>query len=262
MRDKLKSYNYFENYIIELNQMIAQNISRLEDESIPEGRVLWVKWITFNYQLNKLTAMYSTGCSIEHLKDEFSKSVNAYLDEAWTQKTTKVHLSSEKYLDQYTIEPYSKMLKMLSIGYLLNVIEDDFDILADKIAKDNVSDNLYAYIVNARRSGNKKIDESYDKGKSVILKVFNKLRRSIEVIESKEKISLIKQYLQKDFYHKHSGFYNSHKSRANVYYGYWSFESAAIVAISGIDDSSLIDNEYYPRDLIEYYRSQVISPLA
>jgi hypothetical protein len=40
------------------------------------------------------------------------------------------------------------------------------------------------------------------------------------------------------------------------YFGYWSFESAAIVAALGLDDSSFRDNEYYPKDLVDYFRSQ------
>jgi hypothetical protein len=33
-------------------------------------------------------------------------------------------------------------------------------------------------------------------------------------------------------------------------FGYWSFETAAIVKIIGLYDSSFRDPQYYPRDLI------------
>ena len=39
------------------------------------------------------------------------------------------------------------------------------------------------------------------------------------------------------------------------YYGRWSFESAVIVAILDLDDSKFRENEYYPKNLVDYYRS-------
>ncbi|AUS05351.1 PoNe immunity protein domain-containing protein [Pseudotamlana carrageenivorans] len=61
---------------------------------------------------------------------------------------------------------------------------------------------------------------------------------------------MIKQFLEKDFYHKHMNLYDSHKSKWNIYCGYWSFEAAAVVKIMNLDDSSFIDNQYYPKDLV------------
>ena len=40
--------------------------------------------------------------------------------------------------------------------------------------------------------------------------------------------------------------------KSNTYYGYWSFETAAIVSLMGIDDSILMQNKYYPYDLAHY----------
>ncbi len=38
----------------------------------------------------------------------------------------------------------------------------------------------------------------------------------------------------------------------NLICGYWSFETAAIVKILGLDDTSLKDNNHYPYDLALY----------
>ena len=43
---------------------------------------------------------------------------------------------------------------------------------------------------------------------------------------------------------------NAHKEPG--YVGYWSFETAAIVKILGLDDTSLKDNNHYPYDLAHY----------
>ncbi len=43
---------------------------------------------------------------------------------------------------------------------------------------------------------------------------------------------------------------NAHKEPG--YVGYWSFETAAIVKILGLDDTSLKGNNHYPYDLAHY----------
>lgn len=257
MRDKLKDREYFESYISELDEMVAMNKSNLDRGLIPEGRVNWVKMNTFNYQLNKAVAMYSSGYSLEEISEQLSSAISDFFADAWTDKTTKVHLKSGEYIDQYTIEPYGKMLRMLSMGYLLNLPEEIFSILIKKIDQDNICDDLFEFFISKRLNGRvTSCEENYDKEESVILKVYEKLRTSIQQGTSSEASKSVESFLKKDFNHKHSGFFNSHKSRANVYFGYWSFESAAIVAALGLDDSSFRDNEYYPKDLVDYFRSQ------
>jgi hypothetical protein len=34
------------------------------------------------------------------------------------------------------------------------------------------------------------------------------------------------------------------------FFGYWAFEAAAVVKMLQIPDSTLLDNPYYPRDLV------------
>jgi hypothetical protein len=126
MRDKIKDSNYFKSYIDELNEIIDFNISSLNKGSIPEGRILWVKMNTFKYQLNKTIAMYSSGYSFDRVSEQLISTINGFFIDAWVANSTKVHLGADSYLDQYTIDPYGKMLRMLSIGLLLNINVDFF----------------------------------------------------------------------------------------------------------------------------------------
>lgn len=80
------------------------------------------------------------------------------------------------------------------------------------------------------------------------------MRKATEQRDKEESAILVKQFLEKDFYHKHMNLYNSHKSKANIYCGYWSFEAAAIAKIMGLDDTSFIDNQYYPKELVHQLR--------
>jgi len=40
------------------------------------------------------------------------------------------------------------------------------------------------------------------------------------------------------------------------YYGYWAFEAAAVAYMKNIDDTSLRDYLYYPKDMVDYAREQ------
>ncbi|MDO4729539.1 MAG: DUF1911 domain-containing protein, partial [Bacteroidota bacterium] len=63
-----------------------------------------------------------------------------------------------------------------------------------------------------------------------------------------------KTYLSKSWYKERSyaGWHNSHKSKHNIYTGYWSFESGALVKILGLDDTLLKDQKYYPYDMVHW----------
>ncbi|WP_081779669.1 PoNe immunity protein domain-containing protein [Pseudobutyrivibrio sp. MD2005] len=71
-----------------------------------------------------------------------------------------------------------------------------------------------------------------------------------KVVEAapEERITILNEYLEKKWYksNRQQYWYDSHKSANNTYFGYWSFESAAVMKILGEDDSLLKDQKYYP----------------
>lgn len=54
------------------------------------------------------------------------------------------------------------------------------------------------------------------------------------------------------FYNEDRSCYESHKSKQNIYYGYWSVEAGAFAKIFQIDDSDMKKVSYYPYDLVHY----------
>jgi len=48
--------------------------------------------------------------------------------------------------------------------------------------------------------------------------------------------------------HYDFGWRNAHKEPG--YYGFWSFDTAALAKILGLDDSALKDNNHYPYDTL------------
>lgn len=75
-----------------------------------------------------------------------------------------------------------------------------------------------------------------------------------KVVFAENKVELLKKYLSHDWYNRDCGCYEAHKSKQNIYYGYWSFEAGAISRILSLDDSSLKDVPYYPYDIVHYKR--------
>ena len=67
--------------------------------------------------------------------------------------------------------------------------------------------------------------------------------------------AMIARYLD-DWYRasRREPYYDSHKRRVH-FYGYWSWESAAITFLLDIDDSSYRDALFYPRDLVDFARA-------
>ncbi len=68
-------------------------------------------------------------------------------------------------------------------------------------------------------------------------------------------VNALKNYLEEKWYKAHSGliWHNTHSPDSPYpYLGYWSFESAALVKMFNLDDSSLIDVPYYPYDFAHF----------
>ena len=250
MRDNLKDVKYFHSFIEERYGSLKKRINKLETGLIKPERVIAVKEAMASSYLQIMIASFSSGSTRNELKSDFHDGVEL-LSESLINNNGKVHVVDNEYLDQYLVPTYQEVLQYLSLAYLLDMPDSSFQILVDIIDRDNISDNLYEFIIKARfpdRGQNR--PEEYDTKQSVILKVYDKLRKATETEDKTEASKLVKQFLEKDFYHKHMNLYNSHNSKANIYCGYWSFETAAIVKIMGLDDSTFIDNQYYPKDLV------------
>lgn len=250
MRDKLKEKIYFLSFIEERNNSLKKRINRLETGLIKPERVIAVKQTMASSYLQVLTAKFSSGVALKELIKDCYSGIKL-LNESLINDNGKVYISKEHYLNQYLVPTYQEVLQYLSLAYLLKISNNYFQILVDIIDRDNISDNLFEFIIRTRfPDREQKRPEEYNSKQSVIVKVYDKLRKATESEYKVEASKLVKQFLEKDFYHKHMNLYNSHNSRANIYCGYWSFESAAVVKIMGLDDSSFIDQQYYPKDLI------------
>lgn len=140
---------------------------------------------------------------------------------------------------------YVTMLWYLSIGVMLEC-HKELQQLSILLRELSVKDKLFSFLVNNT--------QDYASEKLLWTTPYAGL---IEVIEfaktNKEKaVERLQKYLKKEWYkgHSDSGWYNDHKSKWGVHFGYWSFESGALVKKLGLDDSSLQGLPYYPYDMV------------
>jgi hypothetical protein len=250
LRDKFKSAEYFMSLIDRREKINREWIQKCENGEVKPDRVNAVMqniaWTYFTI----LSAKYSLGVRNISLLETFMNALTT-LNKSW-DGFWKLKTQSGKEYDQYILSAYDHMLWMLALGYLLDVNEKDFRQLVEVIDRDKVKDNLFEFIIRAKLRDRMPIQEESYCEYFGVPEVFSKLRSAIKEDDKQKAQQLIKTFLDKDWYtnHKDAGWYNNHKSKHDSYFGYWSFETAAVVKIMGLDDSSFRDCQYYPKDLV------------
>jgi hypothetical protein len=251
MRDKFKDVSYFNKMISTLYESIDRLTNWIEIGKTPLERVDFVKRsIVQNYILIS-QCKYSSVSDFSSIKDDLKKCFQKCY-ESW-DGFWNVEFNDIK-LKQYTLSGYDEMSSMLSLGYLLDVADEDFKKLIEVIDRDGVKDFLFEFIIRAKLKDREPItEESYQEFFGVP-QTFEKLRQAITETDKSKAEKLVKEFITKDWYknHKGQGWYDCHKSKHDTYFGYWSFETAAVVKIMGLDDSSFIDCQYYPKDLVNH----------
>lgn len=250
MRDKLKDKEYFNSIILDINESIERKISWIEIGKTQKDKINFSKRsIVWDY-LSLICAKYSLGLTKIDIINDLKKAISK-CEESWDGFWKLKDRNGNEY-DQYVLSAYDEMIWMLSLGYLLNIPDDIFMKLVNVIDRDKVKDNLFEFIISAKIKNRPPIkDESY-RNYFGIPEIFAKLRDVIKETDKTKTEILLREFIAKDWYknHKDAGWYNSHKNKHNIYFGYWSFETAAVVKIKSLDDSSFRDCQYYPKDLI------------
>lgn len=221
MRDKIKSKQYFDEFIREDHTRILNLSKKIEEGKIKEARIVPVKQGIFRIKLGIIIAKYSRGDSIQDLELSF------------------VPIYKEWIKTFFSPEVYNENLKMISLAVLFNMEPDLLLLVKKKLIENHIDDWLYNFLLN----------EKQNESGFLFPKRFRIFK---EIAESANKIELLNQYLNKDWYNTDCEVFEAHKSAQKIYYGYWSFEAGAAVKILGIDDSGLKDIPYYPYDLVHY----------
>ena len=196
------------------------------ERQIKEYRILPVKMKMHDLKVGILIARYSKGDEISLLEEEYLKLVDDW-EEVWDPGY------------------YNKALRMISLAALFEIDKIHVKRMKDMLRKSDVHDWVFDFILNSLDDEQTEVSE-----KLLFPKYLSTLQK---VVLEENKIELLKKYLFK-WYNGDCGCYGAHKSKQNIYYGYWSFEAGAIAKILNLNNSSLKNTKYYPYDLVHYKR--------
>lgn len=247
MRDNIsKNVDYFSNFNKVKKNIIKESLELIEHQ-LDSDKIPFAKYRVFLISLEILISNYSKGTEIGKLKNDFSFSIN-FLKEGWDDSVVKFK-SGNKLLDQYRLNEYCYIVWLISFAILLDVSRQEKNILLDKISKANIQDELILFLLKHLDNQNSVLSS-----KLTTYKPFKSLlKKDIQKTDSNH----IKKYLDKWYQNTKLLTWHNYtpKNGKFFYYGRWSFESAVIVAILDLDDSKFRENEYYPKDLVDYYRA-------
>ena len=239
MRTNIKSKEYFENFFeLQLDDLNYYENS-LKEGKVKEDRVMAIKSTIFLNSLHTVIAKYTYGANPKDLVNEFL-AVITYMEQGWDDEGTTTE-------DDIHFDNYVLMLWILSLSILLDISNDDFKRIVTVLDKSNRKDFLFDYLI-WYKTKNRMVT------KKLTYEVYKPL---FDICNSKEKSAAaekLKIFLDKKWYRgmKLAYWYENHNSKADTFFGYWSFESGALVKILELDDSSLKDTQYYPYDMVHW----------
>ncbi len=230
MRTTVKNLEYFQNYITLNNEDIEFFEDGLKSGTTKEDRVPAVNRQIFTTSIHTLIAKYSAGSPLDEIKNDFPEVIGR-LEKGWQNEGKKI------YFDNYIL-----MLWMLSLSVLLDVDKSDLLKIVNILDTSSQNDYLLDIIIASKLSDRKISPEILYPAEFGFLK---------NLLENKD-VSALKNYLDNYWYKKMKSAYwfDNDKNKNEVFFGYWSFESAAFVKILGLQDAVLEDQQYYPYELV------------
>jgi len=248
---KVKNISFYEKairrneYFIEEHKKWLQSYQGELNKAILTSNLAYFVW-----HLNNMIASYSKGDGKDSLSSQFSEAVKV-MEQVWDKRRVKMHMGkSQKEIDVYYIGPTFYMRWMLSLGVLLDVPDDEFQILVNLIKRDNIKDALYDICIKTRIK---------DWQISDVVRPLSPKNKIIDIINEVDKSvceKLTKTYLEKHWFKTFKnwgGWKNTDVSDLDVnsgFVGFWAFEVAALVKIKALDDSSFRDSRFYPNRLV------------
>ncbi|MDR1369904.1 MAG: DUF1911 domain-containing protein [Dysgonamonadaceae bacterium] len=228
-RNEIKSKDYFNDYIERQLNRISKYVDAIHINNYEVEQLKNLRSSICDISLHELIAEYSRGDNVEKIKDTYCRLILTF-EEGWKNVGGYVH-----------------MLWMLSIGVLLEVNDHDFHKLIKLVDSSHMKDYLIDYLIS-NKIDNRKISSK--------VMFEDPYKRMVDITKMDKNLAQANmyQYLEKYWYKGHSDsyWYGNHQSKHNTYFGYWSFESGALVKILGLDDSVLKNCPYYPYDMVHW----------
>ncbi|WP_147400458.1 PoNe immunity protein domain-containing protein [Acidovorax cavernicola] len=218
---------------------------------------------TFIERLNILKLKYTGGCTVEELNSLYADAVNALVQwhDAYRSHIKALALESGDDLREdgtplhfEDLYHFQLAIDVISIGVLLGA-GDAIRQVAHWTERYRGTDLLFESLIEPA------ISDPRDNTDFFHVSPYDPLIDAFYTVETPDEASAkVKEYL--DGWYKsfegapwHDGHLHAVEGEYMPYYGYWSFEAAAVCLIHGIDDSSFRDHLLYPKDLADWARA-------
>lgn len=141
---------------------------------------------------------------------------------------------------------YLQILWMVSLGILLEVESEIFIRISKLVKRGKYKDALLDFLLKSCNVGWSENNTVYEEA--------NPYAKTAEIIElaiyDKEAASKrLEKYMNEEWFKGHYSYEWKNAHKRHGYFGFWSFESAAIAKILDLNDDVLKDNNHYPYDL-------------
>ncbi|NVK53666.1 MAG: DUF1911 domain-containing protein [Flavobacteriaceae bacterium] len=224
-----KDTKYFDDALASYNRKIDRYISAIKSGDLNKTQIERRCEMLLGFYIRKIILLYSIKINRNQLTATIEEFLNTYKEAEFS-----------------IYGAYEEIVWFMSIYYCLDIKSDQIDALISDIEEEGFNDMLISSIISGFKS-DYRVTSGFE---------FDKPYKRLEkLLKEKENgnIEDIKTYLT-DFWYKESSdavWYNTHNDKSGYdYVGYWSFESAALVKLFGLDDSELEGVDYYPYDLL------------
>ncbi|GAA0824224.1 hypothetical protein GCM10009111_34830 [Colwellia asteriadis] len=245
LRDTIKDKAYFDETIEFSIETIGEYVDDLKnDESLSTEVKMNFSFGIVEYLVSLMHERYSRGDNLIELKPHL---LSALEYRQW-QKDYADALPENEQVERIDWEELHeddmrRTLVWFAFAYCLDMGQDYYQQVLDLIANQG-QDGLLDNIAVAMGDKNREVAQS-----TLFKKRFGKLY-DVVIAEPSKRPALVKAYL--DAWYKAEGSPGYHLMDTDAYIGYWCWGAALVVKLYNIDDSSFIDHEYYPKDLVHW----------
>jgi len=226
------------NYVSEIDE------NKLQLETRPSDIQRWdlVYDFLFDTQFNYAVYKYSAGDPISEIVTLIEEATENFI-------TYRNHPTAKNTSMQDSFLVYEECISLLSVNILIKAKTEVMGRLAqafDLLGKDALIDKMLSHSLPDRKISTKlACPKPYEQ----LFAVFD--------AQDDARPKILEDYL-KDWYKgmRKASWYGTDKNKQNpcAFYGYWSFESAAVTCLLKIDDSSYRDKLFYPKDFTDFAR--------
>lgn len=168
---------------------------------------------------------------------------------SWGKKSPQDFTYRENTEPYFSFDEYWDVCMMLSLGILLKVPDEEFNKIVKVREKVPEKDFLLDFIISYRIDTYEVVEHIMETNPYQTLEKVIKVSKT----DKGSALKILQDYLSKQLYkdNKEMFWYGYHKE-PKLFFGYWSFESGALVKILGLDDSILKIQKYYPYDMVHW----------